>query len=175
MKKSRFLLLDANVVIKLSELGIWKQIIERCEILLAETVVEQEAEFFFDEDGEQHAIDLSEDIRSHRVSMVKVDVRALRTFLDRFDPVYADALDPGELESLAYLFDSDDPCTVCSSDAIVFRVLGRLSRSERGLSLEEVLGAVGLGRELPYQFSRKFRERWTKQGQQEMIQGIGLK
>lgn len=175
MNKLRFLLLDANAVIMLFELGLWRQTIEKCDILIAETVVEQEAQFFFDDQGEQHGIDLSDDIGSKRISIVRVDAHALRNFLDRFDPVYIEGLDPGELESLAYLFDSDDPCLVCSSDAIVFRVLARLSRTEQGLSLEEVLGAIGLGRGLPHQFSKGFRKRWTKQGQQEMIRGIGLR
>ena len=174
MKKLRFLLLDANAVIKLFELGCWKQLIEKSEILLAEMVVEQEARFFVDEEGEQHPIDMSEDIGSKRISVVKVDTGVLGSFLEQFDPVYAEGLDPGELESLAYLFDSDDPCTVCSSDAIVFRVLARLNRIEQGLSLEEVLGAVGLGRQLPRQFTKEFRVHWTKRGQEEMIRGVGL-
>ncbi len=48
MKKLRFLLLDACVVIKVFQLGLWKQLCERCEILLAETVAREEAQFYLD-------------------------------------------------------------------------------------------------------------------------------
>jgi len=174
MKKLRFLLLDANVVIKLYELGLWQSVIDKCEILLARTVAEREAEFFFADDG-QHGIDLAQDINSNRITVVDVQASDLKRFLDRFDPVYLERLDLGEAESLAYLISSEDPCLLCSSDAIVFRVLARLHRADQGLSLEEMLQRVGLGRGLPKQFTRMFREVWTKRGQEEMVRGIGLK
>lgn len=175
MKKLRFLMLDACVVIKLFELGLWRQLCDRSEIILADTVVSQEAQFYLDEQGDRQEIDLSQDIRDQRVSVVSVDVDTLRQFLDRFDPVYAERLDPGEKESLAYLFSSNDPCVICSSDAIVFRILAWTNRQDQGLSLEEVLGAVGLGRALPEEYTKPARRRWTQQGQQDMIRGIGMR
>jgi hypothetical protein len=39
MKKFKLLLLDTNVVIKLFELDLWQNLIERCEIWLAGTVI----------------------------------------------------------------------------------------------------------------------------------------
>ena len=69
---------------------------------------------------------------------------------------------------------SSDPCFLCSSDAIVFRILGRLNRGEQGLSLEEALDRTGLSRALPSQFRKEARDRWTKQGEQDMIRGTGM-
>jgi hypothetical protein len=175
MKKLRFLLLDACVVIKLFQLGIWRQLCERCEVLLAETVAMEEARFYLDEQAQRCEIDLSEDIREQRVSVVSVDAPMAKQFLARFDPIYAERLDPGETESLAYLFDSTDPCLICSSDAIVFRVLAWTGRQDQGFSLEEVLRETGLGRTLPEQYTRASRLKWTRQGQQDMVRGIGMK
>ena len=107
--------------------------------------------------------------------MVEVDAAQLKAFLNRFDPVYFGEMDPGETESLAYLISSNDPCLICSSDAIVFRVLGCLGLVEQGLSLETILQQVGLGRALTYQFTERFREYWTKRGQRDGMSGIGLK
>jgi hypothetical protein len=45
MKKFKLLLLDANVVIQAFKLGLWAKLIERCDVWLAATVV-QEAAFF---------------------------------------------------------------------------------------------------------------------------------
>ena len=174
MKKFRFLLLDANVVIELFELGLWQDVLDKCDVLLSRTVAETEAQFYFDDEGQQ-AIDLSDDVAAKRVTIVDVELSALKQFCHRFDSIYFDALDPGEAESLAYLESSSDPCLICSSDGIVFRTLAQLARSEQGLSLEEVLAKTGLGRDLPQQFTKSVRERWTKQGGQERIRGIGLK
>lgn len=173
MKRLRFLLLDANVIIRLFELSLWKKIVETCDIIVAETVVE-EAEFFFDDEG-QHAIDLSADIKSNRITIASVPASDVAQFRDRFSPDYLERIDPGEAEALAFLLSSNDPCLLCSADAIVFRILGRLNRGEQGLSLEEVLDRVGLSRGLPNQFRKEARDRWTKQGQQDMIQHRGLK
>lgn len=174
MKRLRFLLLDANIVIQLLEFGLWETILDKAEVLLARTVAEIEAEFFFIDD-ERHEIDLAIDVAKRRLSIVDITPTELKAFVDRFDPTYFEKLDPGEAESLAYLDGSDDPCLICSSDAIVFRVLAQLNCSEQGISLEEVLQQIGLGRKLTQQFSKAFRIKWTNSGAEDKIRGIGLK
>ena len=62
---------------------------------------------------------------------------------------------------------------ISSADKIVYRVLGNLNRAEQGISLQEVLQQVGLGRPLPHEFSKGYREYWTGRGSQERIQGLG--
>jgi hypothetical protein len=46
-------------------------------------------------------------------------------------------------------------------------------RGHQGASLEEVLGKAGLGRSVPWQFSKAFCERWTGAGVAERLQGRG--
>jgi hypothetical protein len=174
MKKLRFLLLDANIIIKLHELRIWGQVLDRCDVLVAQTIVDHEAKYYRDATTD-NLIDLAPDITAKRIGVVEVDTASMKAFLDRFDPVYFGEMDPGEAESLAYLISSNDPCLICSSDAIVFRVLGCLGLVEQGLSLETILQKAGLGRALTYQFTETFREYWTKRGQQDGLRGIGLK
>lgn len=84
MKKLRFLMLDANIVIQLFEFGIWDNVLDKTEILLARTVAEREAEFFFIND-ERHEIDLAGDISASRVSIVDATPTELKKFVDRFD------------------------------------------------------------------------------------------
>lgn len=175
MTRPRLLLLDANIVIHLLELGIWETVIERCEIHLARTVVELEARFYEDEDGNRHDFDLPSYAQANRIHVFDVGVSELGAFRAQFDPVYFEKLDPGETESLAYLLTAPEECRLCSADKIVYRVLGNLHRGEQGIALEEVLQQVGLGRTLPRQFTRAFREEWTNKGFQERMGGIGLK
>jgi hypothetical protein len=67
MKKFKLLLLDANIVIKTFELGLWQKLAERCEIWLAATVI-QEAAFFTTEDGNPPSIDLRPDVERNRAA-----------------------------------------------------------------------------------------------------------
>ena len=46
---------------------------------------------------------------------------------------------------------------ICSSDAIVFRVLAQLDLAEQGISLEEILQRIGFGRDVALQFRKAFR------------------
>ena len=166
MKKIRSLLLDANVVIELHRLALWTQVLERSEILLARTVIDESR--FYAGGKEDVAIDLSPDLPGIRV--VDLDVSEIKQFRDRFSPLYLEKLDDGETESLAYLTSADEPCRICSSDAVVYRVLGALKRSAQGISLEEVIDQVGLTKALNSQFTRAFRERWSRMGFQD---GLG--
>lgn len=174
MKKFRLLLLDANIVIEISRHGLWDQIIARCEIHLARTVVE-EAHFFLDANGNQQPIDLTPHINAQAITVFDLAPSDLAGLRAKFDPVYFEKLDPGETESLAYLLKQANECQICSADKIVYRVLGNLHRADQGVSLEEVLNQIGLGRKLGREFSRDYREQWTQKGFQEGLGGMGMR
>ena len=172
MKKFRSLLLDANIVIELFRQGIWDRLIEACDIHLARTV-SAEAHFYEDDQGVRTDFDLGQYCGEGKISVFDVAPSELTTFRALFDPTYFERLHPGETESLAHLMNSKDTCLICSADAIVYRVLGNLSREEQGISLEEILQKTGLGRQLSWPFTKAFRESWTKKGFQERLGGIG--
>ena len=173
MSRLRLAILDANIVIYLHQLGIWPQVADRCEIILARTVAEHEV-LFYEVDDQRHEIDLSKDIAESRVQVVDVLASEVVKFRSRFDPLYLEGLHAGETESLVYLaLNAQTDANVCSADKVVFRVLPHLGLTDRGISLEELLAKVGLGRSLPYVYSRAFREHWTRRGQQDWIGGIG--
>ncbi len=174
MKKFRLLLLDANVVIEISRQGLWDQMTARCDIHLAQTVVD-EAQFYDDNQGDRHYIDLRSYITDKSITVFDLTPSQMSGFRARFDPVYFEKLDPGETESLAYLLDQSDECKICSADKIVYRVLGCLNRPDQGVSLDEVLGQVGLGRNLEWEFTKAYKEEWTKKGFQEGLTGIGIR
>jgi hypothetical protein len=165
----RLLLLDANVVIELHRLKIWGGIVDHCEIVLARTVVTESRHAEID--GRQVQIDLRPDIESVRITVVDVELARIRAFRGRFTETFLERLDPGELESLAYLVEVDKECLMSSADKIVWRTLGALRQGERGISLEEILNRVGLGRALEEHFGQGYRERWTRHGFGEGLQG----
>jgi hypothetical protein len=176
MPKSRLVLLDANVIIGLFELKLWDALVARYEVLIAETCV---GEALWYEDGEHRIdIDLAPYIADKRITTVTVDLGALQTFANRFEPNYLEKLDPGELESLAHLVATENPaspCQICSGDRIVYRVLGNLGKGELGVSLEELLAAIGRTVKVGRMFTKAFREEATDQGFKERMRGLGVK
>jgi|CXWL01.1.fsa_nt_gi hypothetical protein len=172
MKRWSFLLLDANVVIVLFKWGIWDRLVAACDLHVSETVI-GEAHFFEDDAGNRHDFDLGGDVKSGDVKTFSVAPGDVKSFVESFDPSYIEKLDAGEAESLAYLMKVHEEHFICSADAIVYRVLGNVDRGHQGASLEEVLSKVGLSRSVPWQFSKAFRERWTRAGVSERLQGRG--
>lgn len=170
MTRSRLLLLDANVVIYLFELGIWQQVAERCRLVLAQAVVDEA--HFFERDGDRFEIDWAEWIRTTAIEIRSVPAAVVQAYCNRFEPTYYEKLDPGEAESLVIL-DREPEARICSADKIVWRVLGNTNQSDRGVSLEEILQQIGLTRALHYRFSKRFREQWCEEGGREHFMGRG--
>jgi hypothetical protein len=167
-------MLDANVIIKLHELALWEKAVANIDIHLAQTVVD-EAHFWIDAAGERQEIDLSSDIEANRITVFEMDAVELANFLARFDTVYRPEIDPGELESIAWMDKSPEDYLFSSADLAVYRVLGLLGRGEQGISLEELLQRLGNTKQLEPRFSRAVREKFTKVGQQDKVRGRGFK
>lgn len=88
MTKFKLLILDAGVVIRLHEFGIWKQVLDKCDVHLSRIVAEKEVLFEpGDEGGYGDDIDLSADISSEKVHVFDVSASELRSFRDQFDPL----------------------------------------------------------------------------------------
>lgn len=174
MPKPKLLLLDANIIIYAHELGIWDALVQQCSLLVAETVV-QEADFWYDDSGGRHEIELNPYIQDSQIDVIAVELIAVRAFHRRFRQPYAEKLDDGELESLAYLDAAEQEIHICSADAIVFKVLGCLAKGHLGVSLEEILHCIGYSKSLGLQYRKHFREKYTRIGQQDGITGMGMK
>lgn len=160
--KYRLLLLDANVVIYLCELGLWEKFIEKCDVTLAKTVVD-----------EVKSYDLRPDIEAKKIQCVEASLKSIRDFRVKLGAVYLDRMDPGEAESLAYLMQSRERWQLSSGDEIVYKTLGLLNRAEQGISLEEILQGIGLGRSgLDVQYTKEFRLNVTRKGQRDSVTGF---
>ena len=177
MPKFSLLVLDAGVVIKLFELGLWSQVLDQCDVHLSTVVAEQEALFHSPTDIEQHGvpIDLSGDIAGKRINVFECDLPKVVSFQERFDANYRPELDPGELESLAWLFSHQEDCLICSGDAIVYRVLGVTGRSDQGISLQEILDKIGLSKPVTWPYTKDFREQKSREGSIDQLQNRGLR
>lgn len=170
MTRSRLILLDTNVVLKLFALGIWDAVAARYHLVVAQTVLDES--LFFMQDEDRVHIDWGPIVASKAVEVRAASVDEIRDFRNRFDPTYLDKLDPGESESLV-LMQREPDASICSADKIVWRVLGNTGSAERGVSLEELLQRIGLQKPLADRYSKDYRQRWTQSGGQDRFMGHG--
>ena len=169
-KKFRLLLLDANIVIKLFAMGLWDRLLEHCDVHLSRTIATVEAHFFEDDEGQRHDFDLSGYETSGAITVFDVTLAQNAELTKHFDAAYLERFDPGEREALAHLVTSSEQYVICSADSIVFKVLGFLQRGEQGISLEEILQKTGFARQMEWQFTKAFREKYTQDGFRDKLQ-----
>ena len=173
MKKFQFLLLDTGPIIKLFELGIWEDFIRRCDVTVSQTVADQAK--WASQEFEDICINLDPYKNQELINVFDVDISLAKSFHNRFNEVYKTEIHSGEKETLAFLCNSSENWRVCAADKVVFRVLGLLSRAEQGISLEEILVKIGLPQsKLEWEYTKKFREKYTLIGQADSIQDKGL-
>jgi len=175
-QKLRFVL-DAMVVIKAHELGIWELLLERAPILLPATVVRDEAFYFDTEPGEKrYSINLKDLIDSGKIMEEEASVAELKNLHDIFDSITLEGLDPGESEALALVKSGRlGDVLFCTSDKAAIRALALMGCSEHGISFEELLTKYGLQKPLDNQYTQGFFKAHLSKGKQDKITGIGLR
>ncbi len=181
MKKFPFLLLDAGPIIKIFSLNKWDEFIKHCDITISRTIAYGQA--LYTEDGSKQ-INLKPYEEKSLIKIIDVDSHIVAPFYDKFSPLYKSIIHEGEVETLAFLYDSKENWRICSADKAVFNVVGILGKASSGISLEEILRDIGLGpilgwknitpRDKDWKYTKKFREMWTRKGQIDSVQGMGL-
>jgi hypothetical protein len=168
MKRFQFLLLDAGPIIKLFELGIWEAFIEKFGVTICRRVAEEAK--WASRELEDIRIDLDFYEQRDLINIEDVDLSLVQNFYDKLKHEYVDSIHDGEKETLSFLYSVSEDWRLCAADGAVFRVLGLHDRAEQGISLEEVLIQIGLSRQLEWQYTEKFREKYTRMGQIDSIQ-----
>jgi len=175
--KLKLLILDAGVVIKLHDWGLWGQVIAKCDVHLSSIVAGRESKYHqVDGDDWDQDIALGQAIQDRTIFIFEVPATDILAFKNRFDANYFCDLDDGEAESLAYLTSQRKlDFKISSGDAIVYKVLGNLNIVDQGISLEELLQQIGFSRRInEFQYTKVFRDQMTASGSTDRIQGRGL-
>ncbi|MCL0074327.1 hypothetical protein M1O17_03965 [Dehalococcoidia bacterium] len=174
--KPKCLLLDANIIIKAYELEIWLPLILRVDTVVPSTVVANEALFYTRKTGGiPEEINLRTLIGEGRITEKVATIDELNDLYHLFDRVFIEGLHIGESEALALLYAGKVPeVYFCTGDAIAIKALAMLRMSDRGIAMEEVLGAFGLQRKLEKQYTTAFFQENIKRGQENLITGQGL-
>lgn len=170
-------LLDADVVIKLLELGIFDRLVGSHEVHVTPTVVE-ELKYFY-RDGEKVFVDIRQKyLANGQVKEPSASADEVKNILLRLPPLKRQVIHAGELESLAVLV-RDTDLILCTFDSVAIRSLPFLGVDERAISAERLLQVSGLtlspAHKLDPRLSEVYFRNNLEQGRREFVLAFGRK
>lgn len=168
----KYLLLDANVIIYLYTIGLWKAFTERFDLSVSSEVA-REVTHYPDRFGNKSPINL----KSEKVTILEMDAQkaynAIYSTIDKSSG--GPDIQMGEIESIALLLKNEHSDLVfCTADGAAVIAACLLGLKERIISLEETMLKGGMKRNIKRQFTRQRMKEWKKKGEINLIQGVGL-
>ncbi|MHC1727420.1 MAG: hypothetical protein AB9866_15690 [Syntrophobacteraceae bacterium] len=170
----RLWLLDADVIIKLLELDVFDRLVSQHKIHVASTVIHEVK--YYRQNGEKTPVTFRQTyVTQGRVSEVTATVEELKEVMRKLPPLQQQALDAGEIESLATLV-KDGELTFCTFDAAAIRALPFLDATTRAISAERLFRLSGLtlspNHKLDVRLSEEYFRSNLAQGQMEFVKTI---
>jgi len=138
MKK--LLLLDANVIIDLHALGLFEKIAKTYDVHVTRTVFGESISF--KKKGQPQKID----IRDKVMVIDNVSVDSLNTVRTEAKEARL-TIDPGELESIAFLSNTEEEIAFCTCDKAAMTLVSYMELEKRSISVEQAAKVAGLRRE----------------------------
>lgn len=166
------LLLDADVIIDLHKLGLWKQITKSHKVSIPSIVLHKEVYYYEDENGHHH-IDLEREA-GVTFSDLSCSAQELLGFKERFDRVFQEELHDGEKEALVLLQKQED-LLLCTCDHAAIKALALLDLSAQGISFEGLLKKSGMNKKLEYKHTEKRFKNILSEGNIMRIHGREVK
>ena len=166
------LLLDANVIIDLHKLGLWKQITKSHKVSVPSIVFHREVYYYEDENGRHH-IDLEKEA-GVTITELSCSAQELLSFKERFDHVFQEELHDGEKEALVLLQKQED-LILCTCDHAAIKALALLDMSTQGISFENLLKQSSINKKLEFKHTEQRFKKLLTEGGIMKIQGRGLR
>ena len=158
------LLLDADVIFDLHSLGLFEKIAKTYSLHVTRTVF-GEAQYF-KKDGIKHKINIKtdvtviDDVTLDSLQSVQMEAREARL-----------GIDPGELESIAFLSTSEDEIAFCTCDKAAIKLISYMGLERRSISVEKAVRNAGYHKRnlYPRHFDKMFQD-CIKEGKALRIQ-----
>lgn len=166
------LLLDADVIIDLHRLGVWKHVIKNHNIHIPSIILHREVYHYEDEKGRRYPIDLEREI-GVTINELSCLAEELLSFKEQFDCVFQEELHDGEKEALVVLQKQED-LLLCTCDHAAIKALALLDLSAQGISFENLLKKTGINKKLEFKHTEKRFKRCLSEGSIMRIQERGL-
>ena len=151
MKK--LLLLDADVIMDLHTLGLFEKITKTYEVSVVRTVV-GEAQYF-KRGGKTHKIDINDSV----MVIDNVDIESLMRVRNEAKEACL-GIDPGELESIAYLSTTEEKVMFCTCDKAAMKLISYMELEAKSISVEKAVKGAGHHKKnlYPRHFEKMFKE-----------------
>jgi hypothetical protein len=176
--KPLYILADANIIIEIHRLGIWKQFTRQCRIATTEYIVQNEALFFRSKFGNVE-IDVHEYIDSGAVITLSATANELAAIYDKFEAAFLEPVDSGELEALSLIIANKiSDALFCTADGPAIEALAMIGKSSVGISLEKVFEKTGFSNssgKLRHEYQEMFFQKHLGIGKQNYVTNFGLK
>ncbi|MBW2560564.1 MAG: hypothetical protein JRE40_06870 [Deltaproteobacteria bacterium] len=162
MKK--LLLLDADVIIDLHTLGLFEKITKTYEVSVTRTVVDEAR--YFKREGKKHTIDITDSV----TVISDVDIDSLKKVQGEAKEARL-GIDPGELESIAYLSNAEEEVTFCTCDKAAIKLISYMELETKSMSVEKAVKGAGHHKKnlYPRHFEKMF-EKCIKDGKVLRVQ-----
>lgn len=164
----KLLLLDADVIIDLHVLDLFKKLSKSYDVLVTSEVLREAR--YYQKAGKKSPIDIKgkvtviQNVRLDSLNNVMAEAREARLAIDR-----------GEATSIAYLLQSEEDLRLCSFDKAAIKLISYMGLEEKSVSLEEALKSAGHHRKLyPRHLEKEFKKS-VKEGKALRIQFKNLK
>jgi hypothetical protein len=168
MTTSKFLLLDANVVIAAYEGKIWQVLLNSFFIALPSVVFHDEARYFTSQKTGYVPIELEPLSASSKIKIFDATTSQIASIKSMLSNDFFNSIDPGELEAMAILNSGDyDDYKFCSGDFAANKAMGVLDMASYCISLEDVLAQIGTSTKLKPHFSTSTLKRALLQAKVE--------
>lgn len=162
----KLVLLDANVIIESFRLGIWDKLIEKVEIIIANTIIDQPCYYEEPDTGAKKYIDLMPYIRKRKIKIVDCDIQLIPVIEKRCYRWLA--LHSGELESIAVVLEQKEDYYLCTADNAAIQAMVLIDMKDRIISFERLLDKYGVPRpkkvKLRQHFTEDHLKKWLKEG-----------
>ena len=167
--KSRLVILDANVIIRAFAGNFWTSLVSQYDISVNSFVLHNEVYYYTDESGKKVNIDLAAELANGKIKEITATTDQIKNLINKVNPSFLDRIDDGEQEALALLLTGDfDDFKYCTGDTRAIKALSSLGLGTLGISLEELLTAIGQKNKLPdLSYSKDAFDRKKAEGFQE--------
>lgn len=171
-------LLDANVVIRAHELGVWEWLTRVFHVEVPSIVVRSEALHYHPlrQPRKKVPIDLPAQVQSGTVKELVGTAEDIARVLSAFDPSFVGGIHAGETEGLALILTgAAGDAQFCSGDALAIQALAMLGLAKRAVSFETLLGGKKTVVPLEPQCTEDYLRRNLDIGREKRITGAGLR
>lgn len=144
MATSKYLLLDANVVIEAHAGGYWNILLNQFKIAVPSIIFYDEARYFQSKKAGRTAIDLQPAKDKGLLAVLEATTAQVEAVKAYLTDEFFNAIDRGELEAIALLHTGNfDEYRFCSGDFLANKAMGVMGLGACCISLEEVLAQAG--------------------------------